>query len=475
MITPVKPIPKYGTQAPNAALGQVNVYNPNTGAPLEGAGAFNPNNGARVQQTPINANILGNTQPLNITPKDTSSTTDNLAIANNSAAASVGAEANAPDPVVSPEKKGLKDSLNTLLGNVSKQAEAENQARKDEQLAEKKQKAKAIETELDVLDKNFRDEAKQIRESSGGSVAGANAAISAAQTKYEDRRANVALAYKVASDDYNGSAEIVNQKIASIEKQNDQAFKAYQLQKDLVYDSFTEAEKVAIDEQTKIKEETRKTNNDTYATILANAVQNKAPASVLSAIDEAARAPGASAATISTAAGKYGADPLVAAQIGSANRANQPDPAVTPGTISPYQQERINRNLEAIDRLEQGVNFVSTGIGSTFDWLPGSVPRDFKAQVNTLKSNIAFGELTAMREASKTGGALGAISERELILLESALGSLDTGQSPGQFKKQLQIIKGSIQRWQSANNQYGTTQQERITTAPDGTQVIIID
>lgn len=123
--------------------------------------------------------------------------------------------------------------------------------------------------------------------------------------------------------------------------------------------------------------------------------------------------------------------------------------------ISDYQQERITRNLNSIADLEGQVSKWTTGPGSLLSLIPGTAATDFKADVNTLAANIAFGELTAMREASKTGGALGAVSEKELMLLESALGSLDRAQSPTQFKQGLATIKESIQRWQAAVEQYG--------------------
>lgn len=123
--------------------------------------------------------------------------------------------------------------------------------------------------------------------------------------------------------------------------------------------------------------------------------------------------------------------------------------------ISDYQQERITRNLNSITDLETQVSKWTTGPGSLLSMIPGTAARDFKADVDTLAANIAFGELTAMREASKTGGALGAVSEKELMLLESALGSLDRAQSPTQFKQGLADIKASIERWQAAVAQYG--------------------
>lgn len=67
-----------------------------------------------------------------------------------------------------------------------------------------------------------------------------------------------------------------------------------------------------------------------------------------------------------------------------------------------------------------------TGIGTkVFAEVPGSAFNNFVALKNTLNASIAFDRLQAMREASKTGGALGAISERELDLLAASIGSLD--------------------------------------------------
>jgi hypothetical protein len=81
--------------------------------------------------------------------------------------------------------------------------------------------------------------------------------------------------------------------------------------------------------------------------------------------------------------------------------------------------------------------------------------RNYTAELDTLKSNIAFNELTAMREASKTGGALGQVSNIELALLESTLGALKMSQTPQNVRLQLQKVKDSINRWYEAVGMYG--------------------
>jgi hypothetical protein len=65
---------------------------------------------------------------------------------------------------------------------------------------------------------------------------------------------------------------------------------------------------------------------------------------------------------------------------------------------------------------------------------------DMQGLLNTVGSNTAFDRLQRMREESPTGGALGAVSERELDLLRDTLASLSQRQSPEQFKANLQTV-----------------------------------
>lgn len=148
---------------------------------------------------------------------------------------------------------------------------------------------------------------------------------------------------------------------------------------------------------------------------------------------------------------------------------NKAKAAAAGGEISPYQAERSARTVASVDELLGDVSRWNTGFGSLLSFIPESSARNFKAQLDTLKASIAFGELTAMREASKTGGALGNVSNVELGLLESALGALDRAQSPQDFRDQLEKIKGSITRWQTAAS---GTNPSATTTSPSTTQAI---
>ena len=58
---------------------------------------------------------------------------------------------------------------------------------------------------------------------------------------------------------------------------------------------------------------------------------------------------------------------------------------------------------------------------------------DGEALATTIKSSIGFDRLQQMRDESPTGGALGQVSELELITLQATLGSLDLNQSEEQL------------------------------------------
>ena len=62
---------------------------------------------------------------------------------------------------------------------------------------------------------------------------------------------------------------------------------------------------------------------------------------------------------------------------------------------------------------------------------------NMEASMKTLEAQSGFSTLQAMREASKTGGALGAINEKEMDLLIAALGTLSLAQTKEQFDAKL--------------------------------------
>lgn len=138
------------------------------------------------------------------------------------------------------------------------------------------------------------------------------------------------------------------------------------------------------------------------------------------------------------------------AQASAAARHREPRAVAQQDSTNAYSDERNARTLGAVDALMGKVSRWTTGMGSMLSGIPETDARNFAAELDTLKANIAFNELAQMRAASKTGGALGAVSDKEMRLLESSLAALDTGQDPAQFRTQLARIKDSLTRWESA-------------------------
>jgi len=106
--------------------------------------------------------------------------------------------------------------------------------------------------------------------------------------------------------------------------------------------------------------------------------------------------------------------------------------------------------LETITTSISQVGGNTAGLGgSIMGVFAGSEAVDLEANLDTIAANLGFDQLQAMRDASPTGGALGQVSERELIALQSTVASLKQKQSPEQLKKNLEKIKGHYKNWLS--------------------------
>ncbi len=108
------------------------------------------------------------------------------------------------------------------------------------------------------------------------------------------------------------------------------------------------------------------------------------------------------------------------------------------------QQAEANteRLSSDIDELISKVTTATAGPGGVIlDQFPGTTARDLQSNLDSIKANVGFATLQAMREASPTGGALGQVSDVENKLLQSTLASLQLGQSPAQLISNLKKVK----------------------------------
>lgn len=97
----------------------------------------------------------------------------------------------------------------------------------------------------------------------------------------------------------------------------------------------------------------------------------------------------------------------------------------------------IDRSIQSIEKNGRYV----AGVGAPLSMLPETEARKLRNDLETIKANIGFDKLQAMREASPTGGALGAVSDMENRLLQAVQGALDQSGDPKALSDNLANIK----------------------------------
>lgn len=127
------------------------------------------------------------------------------------------------------------------------------------------------------------------------------------------------------------------------------------------------------------------------------------------------------------------------------------------GEIQPYAQggeqaDSAQAAISNLDRLKTAVNQLkkmsglpsATGNIQGRSWVPNiwQSTADADAAIRNLKGKVATTALQAMRDASKTGGAVGNVSEAEWPILESMIANLDPLQGDQLFDQRLdELIK----------------------------------
>jgi hypothetical protein len=108
--------------------------------------------------------------------------------------------------------------------------------------------------------------------------------------------------------------------------------------------------------------------------------------------------------------------------------------------------------LNRVDSALKKVGSFTAGFGGLLANVPGTKARDLQADLETIKANLGFDQLSKMRQQSPTGGALGNVTEKELAFLQSTVASLDQLQGQKELRRALNDIKSSYNRWLDAVN-----------------------
>lgn len=115
----------------------------------------------------------------------------------------------------------------------------------------------------------------------------------------------------------------------------------------------------------------------------------------------------------------------------------------------------------------------NTGVvGNMWATLPETDAAELRRQVDVLKSNATIENLTAMRQASPTGGALGSVTEKENAMLAAAAGAIDPSASPEAFQRQLDNYERTLLRIvhgaQEGDRIYNKTRAPGRAEVPEG-------
>ena len=114
---------------------------------------------------------------------------------------------------------------------------------------------------------------------------------------------------------------------------------------------------------------------------------------------------------------------------------------VTAGQIVLDEISRIKSVMESGAAVTGLVGSIASGV-------PGTPASDVKGMLNTMKANIGFDQLNAMRQQSPTGAALGQVTKIELEFLQAVLGDLEQSRSKETFLYNLNrlenVYKGII-------------------------------
>jgi hypothetical protein len=111
--------------------------------------------------------------------------------------------------------------------------------------------------------------------------------------------------------------------------------------------------------------------------------------------------------------------------------------------------------VEDIDRaLKMSENPWATGFtGNLSNYIANTPGSNLSRMLDGIQANIGFDKLQDMRNNSPTGGALGAVTERELALLQSVFGSLTNSQSQEELQFNLNRLKQIRQEYSALRRQ----------------------
>lgn len=138
-------------------------------------------------------------------------------------------------------------------------------------------------------------------------------------------------------------------------------------------------------------------------------------------------------------------------RIKSAEKTKQTAASTAAPKNQDFAKARAETIVSKVDQAVKKLGPLTTGAaGQVLSKIGGTEARNLRGDLETIKANLGFQQLQEMREASKTGGALGQVAVQELEALQSAVAALDQAQNTEQLTNNLKEIKTRYQNWLAA-------------------------
>jgi len=139
----------------------------------------------------------------------------------------------------------------------------------------------------------------------------------------------------------------------------------------------------------------------------------------------------------------------------------------------------IQKSDETIDKVNRVLPLVKPNTVGIESAVRGDLPgflggeaRQLKRAVESLQANFGFDTLNQMRQASKTGGALGQVSERELALLINALEAIDLEGDPDTLKENLNLVVRHYENYKKNLEKIKDAKRQQAGQKPDTSKPI---
>ena len=142
----------------------------------------------------------------------------------------------------------------------------------------------------------------------------------------------------------------------------------------------------------------------------------------------------------------------------------------------PAQTAKLNASVAALDNvsdvatlsLKHGSLGPATGLtGMLMSNIPGTGAYNVKEIVESLEAKLAFASLGDLRQQSKTGGALGQVSDKEEQMLKKAIASLKLAQSEEDVRRALSDV---VNYSQGAKSRLLKAYEQTYAEKPDLTE-----